>query len=31
MYTDDVSFPGMLHARTLRAKYPHALIKRIDT
>ena len=30
-YTDDVSFPGMLHARTLRAKYPHALIKRIDT
>jgi len=30
-YTDDYSFPGMLHARTLRAKYPHALIKGIDT
>lgn len=31
MYTDDYLLPGMLHARTLRAKYPHALIKRIDT
>ena len=31
MYTDDYVFPNMLHARTLRAKYPHALIKRIDT
>ncbi len=30
-YTDDFAFPGMLHARTLRAKYPHALVKRIDT
>ncbi|MDW8326322.1 MAG: molybdopterin cofactor-binding domain-containing protein [Anaerolineales bacterium] len=30
-YTDDYAFPGMLHARTLRAKYPHALIKRINT
>lgn len=30
-YTDDYAFPGMLHARTLRAKYPHARIKRIDT
>ncbi len=30
MYTDDYTWPGMLHARTLRAKYPHALIKRID-
>ncbi len=29
-YADDHVFPGMLHARTLRAKYPHALIKRID-
>ncbi|MBM4424952.1 MAG: 2Fe-2S iron-sulfur cluster binding domain-containing protein [Chloroflexi bacterium] len=31
IYTDDLSFPDMLHARTLRSKYPHALIKRIDT
>jgi xanthine dehydrogenase molybdenum-binding subunit len=30
-YTDDYTLPGMLHARTLRAAYPHALIKRIDT
>jgi xanthine dehydrogenase molybdenum-binding subunit len=30
-YTDDYTFPGMLHARTLRAKYPHARIRRIDT
>ncbi|MBL8058295.1 MAG: molybdopterin-dependent oxidoreductase, partial [Anaerolineales bacterium] len=29
-YTDDYAFPGMLHARTLRAAHPHALIKRID-
>jgi len=29
-YTDDYSYPGMLHARTLRAQYPHALIKRVD-
>ncbi|HLF28315.1 MAG TPA: molybdopterin cofactor-binding domain-containing protein [Anaerolineae bacterium] len=30
-YADDYAFPNMLHARTLRAKYPHARIKRIDT
>ncbi|MBI5828597.1 MAG: molybdopterin-dependent oxidoreductase [Chloroflexi bacterium] len=30
-YTDDFEFPGMLHARTLRAKYPHAILKQIDT
>ena len=30
-YTDDYSYPDMLHARTLRAKYPHALIKGVDT
>ncbi|MGQ0604321.1 MAG: molybdopterin cofactor-binding domain-containing protein, partial [Anaerolineales bacterium] len=30
-YTDDYVFPNMLHARTLRAKYPHARIKSIDT
>ncbi len=29
-YTDDLNFPGMLHARTLRAAYPHARIKSID-
>lgn len=26
----DHSVPGMVHARTLRSPYPHALIKRID-
>ncbi len=31
MYADDYHFPGMLHARTLRARHPHALIKHIDT
>ncbi len=31
LYTDDFKFPGMLHARTLRAKYPHARILKIDT
>jgi xanthine dehydrogenase molybdenum-binding subunit len=30
-YTDDYAFPNMLHARTLRAKYPHARILRINT
>lgn len=30
-FTDDYVFPGMLYARTLRAAYPHARIKRIDT
>ncbi|HRE27771.1 MAG TPA: molybdopterin-dependent oxidoreductase, partial [Anaerolineales bacterium] len=31
LYSDDFNFPGMLHARTLRAKYPHARILKIDT
>lgn len=31
LYSDDFTFPGMLHARTLRAKYPHARILKIDT
>ncbi|HZY43280.1 MAG TPA: molybdopterin cofactor-binding domain-containing protein [Anaerolineae bacterium] len=31
IYTDDVSFPGMLFGATLRAMIPHALIKKIDT
>ena len=30
-YTDDYRFPGMLHARTLRAMRPHARIIAIDT
>lgn len=30
-YTDDYVFPDMLHARTLRAQYPHARIRSIDT
>jgi xanthine dehydrogenase molybdenum-binding subunit len=30
-FTDDYRFPGMLHARTLRANRPHAKIRAIDT
>ncbi len=30
-YTDDYTFPGMLHGATLRARYPHARILAIDT
>ena len=30
-FTDDYHFPGMLHARTLRAGVPHARIRSIDT
>lgn len=30
-FTDDYQFPGMLHARTLRAGIPHARILSIDT
>ncbi|RLA58201.1 MAG: aldehyde oxidoreductase, partial [Gammaproteobacteria bacterium] len=30
-FTDDYQFPGMLHARTLRAGVPHARICSIDT
>lgn len=29
-FTDDLSFPGMLHARVKRAGVPHAIVKRID-
>jgi CO/xanthine dehydrogenase Mo-binding subunit/aerobic-type carbon monoxide dehydrogenase small subunit (CoxS/CutS family) len=29
-FTDDYSFPDMLHGRTLRAGIPHAIIKRLD-
>jgi hypothetical protein len=30
-FTDDLTFPGMLVGRTLRAAYPHARIIKIDT
>ncbi|MEE4217788.1 MAG: molybdopterin-dependent oxidoreductase [Xanthomonadales bacterium] len=30
-FTDDYQFPGMLHARTLRAGIPHGRIRYIDT
>jgi 2-furoyl-CoA dehydrogenase large subunit len=30
-FTDDFSFPGMLHAAILRSCYAHAWIRRIDT
>jgi CO/xanthine dehydrogenase Mo-binding subunit/aerobic-type carbon monoxide dehydrogenase small subunit (CoxS/CutS family) len=30
-FTDDYRFPGMLHARTLRAGVPHARIRSIDS
>lgn len=30
-YTDDYVFPGMLFARTLRSRFPHARILKIDT
>ena len=29
-FTDDYSFPNMLHGRTLRAGIPHAIIRRLD-
>ncbi len=31
IYADDIYIEGMLHAKALRSKYPHALIKQIDT
>lgn len=30
VYTDDISFPGMLHGATLRARIPHGVVKKID-
>lgn len=30
-YTDDLSFPGMLHGKILRSPHPHARILSIDT
>jgi len=31
IFTDDLTFPGMLHARVLRAGIPHAVVRGIDT
>lgn len=31
VYADDISLPGMLHAKTLRSPHAHALIRSIDT
>lgn len=31
IYADDLYVQGMLYAKTLRSKHPHALLKRIDT
>jgi xanthine dehydrogenase molybdenum-binding subunit len=31
IYVDDLYVEGMLHARALRSKYPHAIVTRIDT
>jgi len=31
LYTDDLSFPGMLHGKILRSPHPHARIISIDT
>lgn len=31
LFTDDYTFPGMLYARTLRSRYPHARILSINT
>jgi len=30
IYADDLYVEGMLHARALRSKYPHALLKKVD-
>lgn len=31
VYTDDITFPGMLHGKILRSPHPHARIVSIDT
>ena len=31
VYGHDLKVPGMLHGKILRSRYPHALIRRIDT
>ena len=30
LYTDDLTFDGMLHAKVRRAMVPHAILKRLD-
>jgi xanthine dehydrogenase molybdenum-binding subunit len=30
LFTDDLHFPGMLHARVKRAGVPHAILKKVD-
>jgi len=30
LYTDDLTFPGMLHGKLLRSPHPHARIVSID-
>ena len=30
-YMSDLSFPGMLYASFVRSRYPHALIRSVDT
>ena len=30
IFTDDIDFPGMLHARVKRAMVPHAIVTRLD-
>lgn len=30
LYTDDLTFPGMLHAAVRRAEVPHAILRRLD-
>ena len=31
VYSEDISFPDMLHGKVLRAGIPHAIIEEIDT
>lgn len=31
IYTDDITFPDMLHGATLRAGIPHGVVKKLDT
>ncbi len=31
IYTDDITFPDMLHGATLRAGIPHGIVKKLDT
>jgi CO/xanthine dehydrogenase Mo-binding subunit len=31
VYADDLTFPGMLHGKTLRSPHPHARVRAVDT